>query len=43
MTINPDCMRMILKYCVNNIDYKEIDMGAWFEISVTLDMLYSSE
>lgn len=43
MTINPDCMRMILKYCVNNIDYKEIDMGAWFEKPVSLDMLYSSE
>ena len=43
MKLNPDCMRIILKYCVENIDYKELDLNSWFEKSVSLDMLYNCE
>ena len=43
MKLNPDCMRTILKYCVENIDYEEIDLEQWYEKSITLNMLYKSE
>ena len=43
MKLNPDCMRIILKYCVENIDYKELELNQWHEKSVTLNMLYSCE
>lgn len=26
MKLNPDCMRIILKYCVEYIDYKDIGL-----------------
>lgn len=40
MKLNPDCMRIILKFCVEHIDYKEISTNSWFEKTVSLDMLY---
>lgn len=43
MKLNPDCMRVILKYCVEHIDYKELDFNQWHESSVTLNMLYNSD
>lgn len=43
MKLNPDCMRIILKFCVKHIDYKEIGMDSWFEKTVSLDMLYQCD
>lgn len=43
MKLNPDCMRIILKYCVEHIDYKELNLNQWREKSVTLTMLYESD
>lgn len=43
MKLNPDCMRIILKYCVENIDYQELGLGQWHENSVTLNTLYNSK
>lgn len=43
MKLNPDCMRIILKYCVENIDYKELNLNKWYESYITLNMLYNSE
>jgi hypothetical protein len=43
MKLNPDCMRVVLKYCVENIDYQEINLGGWFEKTVTLQMLYEDK
>lgn len=43
MKLNPDCMRIILKFCVEHIDYKEIGMNSWFEKIVSLDMLYQCD
>ena len=43
MKLNPDCMRIILKYCVEHIDYKDVGLNQWHEKSVTLDMLYNSD
>mgnify|MGYP004615281511 CR=1 FL=1 len=43
MKLNPDCMRVILKYCVEHIDYKDIGLNQWHENSVTLAMLYNNE
>ena len=40
MKLNPDCMRIILKYCVENIDYQEISVNNWAGKTVTLQMLY---
>ena len=31
MKLNPDCMRIILKYCVEHIDYKDIGLNQWHE------------
>lgn len=42
MKINPDCMRAILKYCIEHIDYKEISFNKWAEKSVGLSSLYSN-
>lgn len=41
MELNPDCMRLILKYCVQNIDYKELSMNQWSEKYVFLETLYA--
>lgn len=43
MKLNPDCMRIILKYCVEHIDYQEINLNKWYEKSVTLALLYNSD
>ena len=43
MKLNPDCMRIILKYCVEHIDYKDIGLNQWHENSVTLNVLYNSK
>lgn len=43
MKLNPDCMRIILKYCVENIDYKEVELNSWSEKTVTLQMLYENK
>lgn len=43
MKLNPDCMRIILKYCIEHIDYKDIGLNQRHENSVTLTMLYNSD
>lgn len=43
MKLNPECIRCVLKYCVENIDYKEIGLGDWTCRCVSLDELYKSK
>ena len=40
MKLNPECIRCVLKYCVENIDYKEIGLGDRTCRCVSLDELY---
>lgn len=41
MNINVDCLRDVLKYCIDNIDYKEQD-NSWVTKYVNLPELYES-
>lgn len=41
MKINIDCFKDILKYCINNIDYKE-DGDSWNTICVDLTIMYEA-
>lgn len=41
MDINLDCIRCVLKYCVDNIDYEEFG-NDWQTKSVNLVMMYAS-
>ena len=43
MCLDINCIRDIIIYCVENIDYKEIPVNSWKVISVSLDKLYNSE
>lgn len=36
-------MRIILKYCVEHLDYEEISLEKWQEKSITLKKLYGNE
>lgn len=36
-------MRIILKYCVENIDYTEVELNNWSEKTITLQMLYENK
>lgn len=42
MKLNPDCIRAILKYCVEHIDYEDIGLNQWHEKSIMLTALYES-
>lgn len=42
MKINIDCLKDVLEFCINNIDY-ERDYNSWDIKYVDLDMLYSDE
>ena len=41
MDINLDCIRCVMKYCVDNIDYEEFG-NDWQTKSVNLVMMYAS-
>ena len=43
MNINIDCMRKVLEFCIENIDYEEINSNEWQEKYVDLNMLYDSK
>ena len=43
MYLNIDCMRMILKYCVKNLDYKQNNMGSWIKPRISLNELYTCD
>ena len=42
MELNLDCMREVLQYCVDNIQYNKTNED-WDIKYVTLDMLYNSD
>ena len=43
MEINIDCLREVLQYCVDNIDYQESNDDDWEAKHVNLIMLYDSD
>lgn len=42
MKLNLDCIRDVLQYCIDNIDFKQ-DGDSWAETYVNLYMLYNSD
>lgn len=42
MNINIDCIRKIIKYCADNLDYHEGIDNTWGEDFVDLNMLYNA-
>lgn len=43
MNIDIDCIRKIIKYCANNLDYHEGIDNTWGEDFVDLNMLYQAK
>lgn len=43
MNINIECVRKIISFCVQNIDYNEISINEWREKYVDLNTLYNSK
>lgn len=43
MNINIDCIRNVIKYCADNIDYCEGIDNTWGECFVDLNMLYNTK
>ena len=42
MTLNEECVRDVLIYCKNNIDYRELQDGSFSLIPVTFKQLLAS-
>ena len=42
MKLNLDCIRDVLLFCIDNIDYKEVNGNNWTSKVVDLDMLYEA-
>lgn len=42
MQINLDCLKDVLLFCIDNIDYEEVGGNSWTTKTVNLDMLYDS-